>query len=136
MNYKYFITLIICITLSLNSYAQKNVDTAFFALKIHYLPFEVRTFLPVTINNIEKAGKLKKNITNFKKIAVLRQLINHVDTIHFDYSMVRAKLIFSDNIFYIDEKGNTIDTSGIKYYINPVSFGKKMRKIFRNTEYW
>lgn len=109
----------------------ENLDNC----QIHYLQFNIRTFLPVTIENIEKYGKLKKNITNSKHVSLFRQLINPVEIIQFNHSMVRAKLIFPDNIYYIDEKGYSIDTSGNNFYVDPVYFEMEMKKIFRNTKH-
>ncbi len=106
-----------------------------YQMQIYYLPFEVRTFLPVNINKIEIAGKLNKIVMNKSAIYRIKQLLIPITTTQFNHNMVRAKLIIPENIYYVDEKGYTVDTSGNNYQVDADLFEKEMKKIFRFHKY-
>jgi len=76
-------------------------------MKIYFIPFNVQTYVPVTMNNIEEKAFHVFEITNNSKLAI--KLIRMLDQDNYgilDDKMIRLKLQNRDKIYYVDSKGN------------------------------
>lgn len=97
---------------------------------LFYLPFEVRTYIPVTIKDIERRCDYIKVVTNKNDVVQIKKLIIPLNTSVFDENMVRVKLIFKENTFYVDENGYATDIKNAFYKVEPETFEKRIRKVF------
>ena len=109
-------------------------------MRIYYIPSRVKTYTPVTINDIEKRAFYRFEVPadlqlSIKLISILEQE-NYGD---FNDKMVRIKIQREDKNYYIDSKGNVKgpikiskgNMENIEKIINEMIVKYKIKKIKR-----
>lgn len=82
-------------------------------MKIYYVPFNVETYVPVTINNIEDMAFYKFEVHNNSELAIkLINLLEQNGHNDFDDKRVRLKVINNGKTYYVDSNCN-IKVSGV-----------------------
>lgn len=76
-------------------------------MKINYIPFEVQTYVPVTIKDIENRAFYKFEVAENSELSIkLINILHNDNPGTFDYKMVRLKVQKGNKIYYVDSKGN------------------------------
>jgi hypothetical protein len=83
-------------------------------MKIYYIPFKVETYIPVTIDDIEKRAFYSFKVPESSKLTIeLKKLLNANIPGTFNNKAVRLKVIEGSNIYYVDSLGNIYNLNKI-----------------------
>ena len=105
-------------------------------VEIYSIPFICETYVPVSMNDIEKAylryGTINTYDTDFK--AFLTNILKMKECKE-DFHNIRAKFVFYDKrAIYIDKTGCVIDSNNITYQLDSNNLMKIKKLIFKHTE--
>ena len=104
------------------------------SIKVYFIPFEVETYIPVTVATIEcKAHEVW--LLSRKNAIYLSSIIAPVEEKEFDERKVRIKIIGDGRPYYIDSSGVVLK-GALNFQIDKIKFNrlsgsivKKRRKI-------
>jgi hypothetical protein len=94
-----------------------------YSAKIFYIPFDIKTYSPITINKIEHSAFVQANLREKWGISDLMSCIERTNRIEFNDQMVRLKVIVSGETYYFDSFGNGVLNSSIGVKLNKKKAG-------------
>lgn len=139
MKYRVYVILFLLLGLFLNfnggnTKEMKHVDKEAI-MKIYFIPFEIETYVPVTILNIEDSSIyelrfVKEHIfcTELRNLLESNKVNNKIDN-----KAIRLKVEFTreKNVYYVDQKGVVLKNNETYYQLSK----KAMQKIEKEILY-
>lgn len=111
--------------------------------RVYFLPFEIQTSVPVTMDDIEKSSPyiiwfVKGEKNPFAKehpfVPRLRQLLQSRRTTYkINDSLIRLKVDFDNETFYVDQKGRVLEKNSERTF---ELAGWQMREIAKSMGYF
>lgn len=102
-------------------------------MKVYYIPFEVKTYVPVTIENIgNRAFYVFQITTESDQAKNLIKILDENDAGTFNSKMVRLKVQLQGKTYFVDSNGNVQKAMKISK-ANLVALKNSLNKII--TEY-
>ena len=107
------------------------------ATVVYFVPFEIETYVPITIDTITCQAREKWILSDNSDVATLNRLLNPGNDAKFDSARVRVKISASNETYFIDAEGVVL-TDKHSFKIDKIAFvkfaeslTKKQRHLFK-----
>lgn len=121
--------LLVILAISLQSSCVQAIGS----MKFYYFPFELETFTPITIEDIELRARCSFSLDNVSDQNTVKSYLMDRTGGSFEYKRVRLKVILNqDKTFYVDAEGGSLEISEKGQQIE----SELSAKAFDNLKTW
>ena len=99
---------------------------------IYYIPFNIETYVPVTVDDIEKRAHLKLVLLEESDLLgrLAKLLSDNKVRGSFDGRVVRLKVVLKKEVYFVDADGG-VKHNGSEYTINPDEIEKIVKELLK-----